>query len=112
MRFATKEEAASNSTTILKSEKAILLLASKALRNVRVRIGREPQEIILELLVAAVIASTKDNPEIMLARRTNKLNRWGYGVEMLLFTTFNDIEKIFYQVGIPDEKSNCRRWKT
>lgn len=37
--------------------------------------------------------------------RTSKLNWWKYGVKIWLFTTFIDIERIPYQIEIPDENS-------
>lgn len=75
--FAIIKAAASHSTRILKSEKAVLLLSYKGMHSVCISIGSVPPDIKLKRLVVAVIAAKEENPESMSVERTSKLNWWG-----------------------------------
>lgn len=63
----------SHSITILIGETVVLLPTYKGLRIVRNRIGRVSPEIKLGWLMAAIMLSTEENPEIKSVERTNKL---------------------------------------
>lgn len=72
VKFATKM----NSTTILKSKEEVRLPTNKGIRTAFIYMSRAPLELTPELLVAAVLTSTEENPEIMLVmEKTNNLNR-------------------------------------
>lgn len=54
-----------------------------------------PLEVKPEWLVAAVMATNEEDAEIVTGKYT-KTELMGYGVEIWLFATFTDIEKIPY----------------
>lgn len=61
VRFAAQEEAISQSTTILRTEKVTLLPAYGGRHNVQAHIGRVRPEIKVEWLVATVMAASEED---------------------------------------------------
>uniref|UniRef100_A0A0L8FKL1 CCHC-type domain-containing protein n=1 Tax=Octopus bimaculoides TaxID=37653 RepID=A0A0L8FKL1_OCTBM len=105
MRFATIEKATKHATTILKTPKIALLPSYRERRSVRIRIPRVPPEIKPKWLVATVLAATKEDPELGPVAETKLRNWWGFEFEMWLFATFEDIERIPYQIEVADERT-------
>lgn len=82
VRFSIKEVATAHETKILRIEKVTLLPTYKDKIIVRLRICRVTLEIKWQWVVAAMLSTTQENPEIVSVSKTNCYNWWGYGIEV------------------------------
>lgn len=62
--------------------------------NIRVHINRIQPEIQVARMVAAIMATTQKVTKILPLRGTQQLNWWGYGLEIHLHATNQDIEAL------------------
>lgn len=87
VRFSTKAETASLTTKILRTDKVTMSPTYKGRRSVRIHIGRLITETQLEWVIAIIVSTTEENPEIVSVSKTNSLNWSEYGIQMWLLAT-------------------------
>ncbi|CAI9715248.1 XP_036361568.1uncharacterized protein LOC118764671 [Octopus vulgaris] len=105
VRYATEEIAASLATTVLRAETFIMWPSYKGRRGVRVKIPNIPPEVKTEWLATAILGAAEEEVEVESFKESNVINWRGYGVELCLMATKEDIERFPYRIEIEDEKT-------
>lgn len=80
VRFPTKEEAGSHAAKIIWNDKVHLLPIYKCRGSACLRKQRMIPLIEFEWVIAAIVSTDGENPEIV--SRQNSLNWWAYGIDM------------------------------
>lgn len=71
----------------------------------RIEIGAILDELKEAWLMAVIMASTQENAKLMVVGQTQLVNWWRYGLEILIQTTHQDIERVPYGIEVQGENS-------
>lgn len=86
-KYCNKELATISATNILKTEEWVFFPTSLGQRIAKIRVRRVPVEIEVEWLVAAILKAISKEIKIVQTTMTQRLNWWGFGLELLLVTS-------------------------
>ncbi|XP_014783152.1 uncharacterized protein LOC106878453 [Octopus bimaculoides] len=72
-------------------------------RVARVRIGKVPPELEETWLMTAIMFNIKEEAKILKATRTQSIDYWGYGIELTIQATVEDLNRIDEDIVLPDD---------
>uniref|UniRef100_A0A0L8I9B4 CCHC-type domain-containing protein n=1 Tax=Octopus bimaculoides TaxID=37653 RepID=A0A0L8I9B4_OCTBM len=70
----------------------------------RVRIGKLPSELDEAWLMTAIKYNMKEEAKISEATRTKSVDYWGYGIELTIQATVEDLNRIDEEIALPDDQ--------